>query len=126
MICKKSPSIPCPSCPWRKSAPAGGSAIPNFNLDLMRGLSNTVGPDDAFRPVIACHYSEPGEEFSCVGYVAVEGWSNLNVRLMMMRKTIDMNAISEACEGIEMWASFREMLEAYEVAVGASECEGEE
>ena len=109
-------SVPCPTCPWRRSSTVGGADIPHFDIELMRGLSNTVGPDDAFRPIMACHGSPCGLETPCVGYVAVEGWSNLAVRLNVMSGRIDMSAIDDACRDLDLWSSFHEMLEAYEEA----------
>ena len=110
--------IPCPTCPWRKSSTVGGADIPNFDLDLMRGLSNTVGRGDGFRPIMACHYSACGAETPCIGYVAREGWSNLGVRIMAMRGDVDIAGIVEACEPLDLWGSFHEMLDAYEEAAG--------
>lgn len=107
---------PCATCPWRKSSTVGGADIPNFDIDLMRRLSNTVGEGDAFRPVIACHYSACGEETPCLGYVAVEGWSNLAVRVRSIRGQLDIGAVMDASAGIDLWPSFGEMLRAYEDA----------
>jgi hypothetical protein len=107
---------PCRTCPWRKSSTVGGSDIPGFNIELMRGLSNTVGQGDALRPIMACHYSPCGEESACVGYVAVEGYRNISVRLLAAKGEIDLPGIDAACEGLELWQSFDEMLEAYELA----------
>jgi hypothetical protein len=109
-------TTPCPTCPWRKSNPPGGANIPGFRIELMRGLVNTVGKGDAFRPIFACHYSPCGEESVCVGYAAVEGYSNLSVRVMAARGKIPMRDILKACEGLDLWESFDEMLEAYEEA----------
>jgi hypothetical protein len=110
------PSVPCPTCPWRLSSTVGGFDIPSFDIEKMRGLSNTVGEGDAFRPVMACHYSQCGEETSCIGYVYVEGYSNLNVRLMVLREEINLAAIDKECERLDLWPSFHEMLDAYEEA----------
>lgn len=107
-------TVPCPTCPWRKSSTIGGSDIPGFSISLMRGLACTVGEGDAFRTIMACHGCVPGEEGPCIGYVAVEGWSNLALRVMAMEGKIDMHAIMHDSEGIELWPSFLEMLEAYE------------
>jgi hypothetical protein len=108
--------IPCATCPWRKSSTAGGVDIPGFSIEMMRGLSNTVGDGDDFRPVMACHGSACGAEEPCVGYLAVEGWSNITVRLMVMNNRIDLLAIEQAVSDLDLWSSFREMLEAYEEA----------
>ncbi len=83
----------------------------------MRNLRNTVGHGDAFRVIMACHYSEEGGETPCIGYVAQEGWSNLSLRMMAMEGRIDIRAIVEACEGLDLWPNFFEMLDAYEEAL---------
>lgn len=108
--------VPCNTCPWRRSSTIGGGDIPNFDLDLMRNLRNTVGGGDEFRPVMACHGSTCGADTPCVGYVYVEGWSNLQVRMMAIRARIDLPAIDEACAELDLWPSFGEMLAAYEAA----------
>lgn len=109
-------TTPCPTCPWRRTSTIGGADIPNFDIGLMRGLSNTVGRGDDFRPVMACHGSACGKETPCVGYLAVEGWSNLNVRIMAMSGRVDLSSIMDDCAELDLWASFREMLDAYEDA----------
>lgn len=106
-------NTPCKSCPWRKSSAIGGADIPNFDITLMKRLSNTVGDGDALRPIMACHYSEIGKEQPCVGYVAVEGYTNISVRLMACRGEIDMLKIQQECRPIKMWKSFKAMLRAY-------------
>jgi len=109
-------TTPCVTCPWRKSSTVGGADIPGFDIRLMRRLSNTVGDGDAFRPIFACHYSAPGEEGPCIGYVAVEGWSNLSIRVMSMQGRIDIRGVDEATDNLELWESFHAMLAAYEKA----------
>lgn len=108
--------VPCPTCPWRRSSTVGGFDIPGFDLDKMRGLRNTVGEGDAFRPIMACHYSPCGEETACVGYVAVEGYSNLAIRVADIQGRLDLAAIWAACDELDLWPSFVEMLAAYEEA----------
>jgi hypothetical protein len=105
-------TVPCATCPWRKSSTIGGSDIPGFSIEMMRNLACTVGPGDAFRKVMACHGSDEGKEEPCIGYLAVEGYSNLNARLMQ----VDWHAIDLACADIDFWPSFEEMLAAYEEA----------
>lgn len=107
---------PCRTCPWRVSSTVGGADIPSFDIELMRGLVNTVGPDDAFRPIMACHYSPSGSEWACRGYIAVEGYSNLAVRVAAISGRIPFGRILDACKGLELWPSFADMLAAYEEA----------
>lgn len=110
------PDVPCPTCPWRRSSTVGGADIPGFDLDKMRGLASTVGEGDDFRVIFACHYSTCGADAPCIGYVAVEGYSNLTVRVMAIRGALDLQAIWKACEPLDLWPSFHEMLTAYEEA----------
>lgn len=110
-------NVPCPTCPWRRSSTVGGFDIPGFNLDKMRGLTCTVGDgSDAFRPIMACHYSPEGGEESCRGYLARHGWSNLSVRLAAIDGRIDLNAVEDACADLDLWPDFQTMLNAYEEA----------
>lgn len=114
-------NAPCVTCPWRRSSTVGGFDIPGFKIDKMRRLVNTVGDEDAFRPIMACHYSEEGCDRHCIGYVAVEGYSNLAVRLAAIEGKIDFRVIAEECASIEMWPDFLTMLHAYEVAHASEE-----
>jgi hypothetical protein len=113
-------TIPCPTCPWRVSSTVGGADIPRFDIELMRRLRNTVGEGDAFRRVMACHYSPCGDETACVGYVAQEGWRNLTVRMLAAEGKLDIGAIIDACESLDLWPDFATMLAAYEEAHDAS------
>jgi hypothetical protein len=108
---------PCATCPWRRSSTPGGFDIPSFDIELMRNLRETVGRGDEFRPVMACHYSPCGEETPCVGYLAIEGYHNLAVRVMAITNKIDLPAIWEACDELDLWPSFFQMLDAYERAL---------
>lgn len=104
-------TVPCPSCPWRRDQDQ--TTIPNFDIDLARGLAKTVGDGDAFRKVMACHHSQPGREFGCVGYLYRYGWSNLNVRLLMATgSSIDMHAIEADCAPLDgqLHATYDEMM----------------
>jgi len=122
-----SDTVPCPTCPWRTSSTVGGSDIPLFDIDKMRGLRNTVPGDDnacvvgdpngdAIRPIMACHYSACGAETPCVGYLYRHGWSNIAVRLMSARGAVDLDAIDEQCSKLDLWPDFHTMLDAYEAA----------
>lgn len=109
-------TTPCATCPWRKTSTIGGADIPGFSIDMMRGLRNTVGAGDEFRPIMACHGSACGAERHCVGYVAVEGYSNLAVRLAAIFGDVDLEGIWRDCDGLDLWPDFETMLAAYEAA----------
>lgn len=115
--CAYSRVEPCPTCPWRKSSTVGGFDIPGFDIKKMEGLSNTVGPGDDFRPIMACHYSTfARDDYPCVGYIAVEGVSNLAVRLAAIDGRLDLEAIMDATEPLDLWPDFHTMLAAYQAA----------
>ena len=88
--------LPCATCPWRVERDA--TTIPNFDLKKAEALTNTVGPDDAFRPIMACHGSDDEMPTACLGYLARAGWSNLNVRLLLARGQIqNPDRVADAC-----------------------------
>lgn len=101
--------VPCGSCPWRVGSHP--DRIPGFGLDQAEALACTVGDDDAFRKVMACHASPEGGEEPCVGYVAVEGVSNLAVRLMAATGVLPLGAIQDACADLDLYGSFGDMLD---------------
>ena len=81
----------CKSCPWRVDC-VPDEDIPNgYSRELHRGLACTIrsGVDSmigALR-VMACHYSRPGDEFACAGWLANQlgPGNNIGVRLAVMR-----------------------------------------
>lgn len=95
---KPSPDpLPCSTCPWRVDQDA--TVIPRYNHEKACGLLNTVGRGDDFRPIMACHGSLEGEERACNGYLAREGWSNINVRILVLKGIIPKpNDVIDACE----------------------------
>ncbi len=95
--------LPCATCPWRTDQDA--ATIPGYDHAKACGLMNTVGSGDAFRPIMACHGSPEGKERACRGYLAREGWTNLNVRLLAARSQVENpDEVAEACErhGVEL------------------------
>lgn len=103
---------PCKSCPWRVENDA--SVIPNYNHEKAVGLLNTVGPDDDFRPIMACHGSVNTKPIACKGYLAREGWSNINVRIMLAKNQIENPSnVADLCEakGIELEPDYPTVLD---------------
>jgi hypothetical protein len=112
---------PCANCPWLKSTPAGGSSIPNFGIELMRNLKNTVPPrdmdDTGFYKVMACHKSTEGKQFACAGYMAKAGLDfNINARLVARDAELDATALFDATDKLDMYTDFYDMLDDYEAA----------
>lgn len=78
----------CDQCPWRKDVEPG-----RFPPERFEALRNTVGDGDDFRPLFACHKTADGQETACVGYLIVEGWTNIVVRLAAARGRVNLDAL---------------------------------
>lgn len=104
--------LPCKSCPWRLDQCA--QDIPRYNQEKAEKLLETVGPEDGFRSIMACHMSTDEKMRACNGYLAVHGYGNLNVRLLLLKKEINNPAeVQEACKeaGIELHQDYPAVLE---------------
>ncbi len=80
----------CPTCPWRVDCQPM-TDIPNYVPGLHHKLDRTIksGLETLgckVMRVMACHYSKPGEEFPCAGwlYNQIGPGNNLGVRLRVM------------------------------------------
>ncbi|HEY8312243.1 MAG TPA: DUF6283 family protein, partial [Gemmatimonadaceae bacterium] len=80
----------CKSCPWRIDCEPDKD-IPRYNEKLHEALRVTIrsGMDslvEAHRHIMACHYSKPGEEFPCAGWLANQlgPGNNFGLRLAVM------------------------------------------
>lgn len=103
--------IPCKSCPWRRETPTDGSTIPGFDIDLLRDLEGTTEP--GWSGIMACHLSDPGEqrEWICIGYLYRDGYHNLSVRLYLSKTGLKMKDVDAACNGLDLYQNYQEMLE---------------
>lgn len=101
---------PCGTCPWRKgSDPA---KIPGLSLDQARGLLGCSGDEDGWYPIMACHGSRDGNDRPCIGYLgAAEAWSNLRVRMLAITEQVDVSAIWEAREHLDLFETWVDALE---------------
>jgi hypothetical protein len=80
----------CRSCPWRVDCQPI-TDIPNYVPEMHHKLDRTIcsGLETLFqkeRHIMACHYSKPGEEFPCAGWLSNQlgPGNNLGVRLLVM------------------------------------------
>jgi Family of unknown function (DUF6283) len=104
--------LPCKTCPWRVDQDA--SVIPGYCQSKAEGLLGTVGRGDDFRPIMACHNSSDKKMIACKGYLAQEGWSNINVRLLLAKGMIENPAaVADACyeDGVELEPDYATVLE---------------
>lgn len=103
--------LPCPTCPWRVGKDA--RSIPRYDQEQAENLLNTVGEENDFRPIMACHCSPEDSPWACKGYLAREGWNNLNVRRGVIAGIIDIpEEVLKACEqeGIELETDYQTVL----------------
>lgn len=81
----------CRSCPWRVDCEPDKD-IPGYDVELAKKLANTCKsgleslPMNGMQRVMACHYSKPGEEFACAGWLhnGLGAGNNIGVRLGVM------------------------------------------
>jgi hypothetical protein len=103
--------LPCATCPWRVDKDA--STIPRYDHEKACNLMNTVGAEDWFRPIMACHHSTEGDDIACNGYLATVGWTNINVRLLAATGKIPSpDRVADACDAakIKLHESYEEVL----------------
>jgi hypothetical protein len=99
--------LPCATCPWRVDKDA--IVIPRYSHEKACGLKDTVGEGDAFRPIMACHHSTEADMYACNGYLAVVGWTNINVRLLLAKGQLpNPDAVWAACSlaGIKLHKNY--------------------
>jgi hypothetical protein len=111
---------PCASCPWIKANPTTGEDIPNFSIELMRNLANTVPPrgsdQNGYFTIMACHKSKEGQPFACAGYMGMVGPDNINARLLVAQNKVDVKTLFDNCDKMDLYQDFYEMLDDYEAA----------
>lgn len=79
----------CPSCPWRVDC-VPDRDIPNgYCVELHEALRRTIADGIRFSStlnIMACHYSKPGEEFACAGWLENQRGTgnNIMVRIAIM------------------------------------------
>ena len=104
--------LPCATCPWRIEK--GVETIPAYSQEKALAIRNTVGDGDGFRTIMACHHSAEDAPISCRGYLAQVGWSNLNVRMFLVKGAIPSpDRIADACreERIKLHRNYGDMMD---------------
>jgi hypothetical protein len=89
---KKKEVRQCPTCPWRVDCEPL-TDIPNYVPELHHKLDHTIAEPGSLcglgaktMHVMACHYSKPGEEFACAGWLhnQLGPGNNIAVRLRVI------------------------------------------
>jgi hypothetical protein len=103
---------PCHNCPWRRDAPREHWDPRHFHSISARCRDDGLA-------VMLCHHSPPAggplPELPCAGWIAVEGFKAIGVRLLVLQGSIAAEDVGNA--GPELFASFDEMLAANRVSV---------
>ena len=90
----------CKSCPWRIDC-VPDRDIPNgYDVELHRGLRRTIvtgleSLSSSVCHIMACHYSKPGDETHCAGWLhnQLGVGNNLGVRVAVMTGRMPMPKI---------------------------------
>lgn len=86
--------VQCKSCPWRVDCEPMEDIPGGYSIDLHKKLRGTCSSGfESAMPVLnggplrimACHYSKPGEEFACAGWLdnQIGPGNNIGVRLLV-------------------------------------------
>lgn len=81
----------CKSCPWRVDCEPTKDIPNGYSVKLHEGLRKTIRSgleslQGSCRTVMACHYSKPGEEIHCAGWLhnQLGPGNNIGVRMAVM------------------------------------------
>lgn len=100
---------PCANCPWRRDAEPGYWASEHFD-EIERDCQG-----DGLN-IMLCHKagalpdSERGKH-PCRGWLAVVGFDAIGARLLAIRGEVKAEEVGVLPDGVELYASFDEMLE---------------
>lgn len=101
---------PCPNCPFRKDSPVGEFDTERFNILRTSSRDPRTGADaPPGSPIFACHKSIEGREIACAGWLAIEGYGNLSVRLALSFGELDPATLHPSENWPELHASYNEV-----------------
>lgn len=103
---------PCVECPFRRDVKPG-----QFGSDRYDALRGTCRDEQNVQarlgtPIFACHKSPEGGEFACAGWLAVEGHSNIGIRVHVVFGTLPAEALKPADGWPDLYSSYEEMADA--------------
>ncbi|WP_336214726.1 DUF6283 family protein [Nonomuraea sp. LPB2021202275-12-8] len=104
--------FPCGPCPWKRTATPG-----EFPAERYVALRATCPPDEngfpppPGTPMFGCHVGEPGtgEDLACAGWLAVEGFEHLGVRVALSDGRIDPTALEPGLNWPDLYDSYEEL-----------------
>lgn len=79
----------CKSCPWRVDCDPLADIPNGYSVELHERLRGTIADPAMYQQqerMMACHYSKPGEEFACAGWLhnQLGSGNNIAVRLAVL------------------------------------------
>lgn len=80
----------CQTCPWKKDADP--YQIPNYNLELHKGLSKTIAKDLSYtgnHHVMSCHYSTEKIKEYCIGWLDNQLGAGNNIMMRLEIRNYD-------------------------------------
>ena len=99
---------PCDECPWRLDAVPG-----RFPPERYAALENTHGARGREAPLgaplFACHKTMEGRDAACAGFLAVEGYNHLGVRLVVLLGNIPIEALTPGADWPPLHATYASM-----------------
>jgi Family of unknown function (DUF6283) len=99
-------------CPWRRDAPPG--QFPPERYEALRATSRRPdghGAADAplGSPMFACHSTREGADRACAGWLAVEGWGHLGVRVAVLTGALPQCALVPGPDWPPLYGSYDEL-----------------
>ena len=92
----------CRTCPWRVDCDPGADIPNGYSRDLHAALSGTIAKEGEVRldeiRAMACHYSEPGREFYCAGWLhnQLGVGNNIGLRIQQIRDRVPVPIVEGA------------------------------
>lgn len=124
-------TFPCAECPWRRDAEPGKFGTERY--ETLRATCRSEGVDGVGHsalqaPIFGCHKGEPGtgDDLACAGFLAVEGYNSLPVRLAMALGNLPPGAVRRGKDWPELYGSYEELAEANGVDLPAPKWAGQE
>lgn len=101
---RKDQRNPCKDCPWRIDAPAG-----HWHKDEFVNIARTCRGDGLRR--MGCHNSSPDNPIICMGWVRVEGFDSIGVRLACISGELNPADVNTTT-GPDLFNSIQDMIDA--------------
>lgn len=108
----KARSRPCGECPFRRDTPPGQFPAERYAaLESTHGYPGREASFDA--PWFGCHKmpldAQPGEEIACAGWLVIEGYNHLGVRIAAAEGRLTKENLEPHDDWPDLFQSYAEM-----------------